>query len=197
MKIIGLTGGIASGKSTVSRMLEALGAIIIDADRIAREIVVPGSEALAEVAEAFGTGVLNPDGTLNRSALARIVFNDPVALKRLNDITHPRIIEAINRRIAALPRQERIAVLDAALLIELRLYSLVDEIWLVCVSPQTQQERLLLRDHMPPADAEKIIRAQLPLSEKMKAATRCIDNNGTLEALRQQVEALWNEQVNP
>lgn len=197
MKIIGLTGGIASGKSTVSRMLEALGAIIIDADRIAREVVVPGSRALAEVAEAFGAGVLHPDGTLNRSALARIVFNDPVALERLNGITHPRIIEAINRRIAALPRQGRIAVLDAALLIELRLYALVDEIWLVCVSPQTQQERLLLRDHMAPADAEKIIRAQLPLSEKMKAATRCIDNNGSLEDLRRQVETLWNEQVKP
>lgn len=195
MKIIGLTGGIASGKSTVSSLLKELGAHIIDADRIAREIVTPGSEALAEIVSTFGAEVLNPDGTLNRRALAQTVFNDPAALRELNRITHPRIVAAIQARITAEAETERILVLDAALLIELNLGSLTDETWLVCVKPETQIERLLQRESMSRADAEKILRAQLPLEEKMKAADICIDNNGTIEALQNRVKKLWNEQV--
>lgn len=195
MKIIGLTGGIASGKSTVSNMLKALGAHIVDADRIAREIVAPGSEALSEIVSVFGAGVLNTDGTLKRAELARIVFNDPEALKELNRITHPRIIEEIKARVRQEAASDKILIIDAALLIELKMGTLVDETWLVCVRPETQIERLVQRESMTQADAEKILRAQLPLEEKMKAADVCIDNNGSVEALRDTIKKLWNEQV--
>lgn len=195
VKIIGLTGGIASGKSTVSNMLKALGAQIIDADRIAREIVTPGSEALAEIVSVFGERVLNPDKTLKRAELARIVFNDAESLKRLNRITHPRIITAIQARIEQESGHADILILDAALLIELNLRSLTDETWLVCVHPEIQIERLLQRETMSRSDAEKIIRAQMPLEEKIKAADICIDNNGSIEDLRDKIEKLWNEQV--
>lgn len=195
MRTIGLTGGIASGKSTVSALLQSLGAHIIDADTIAREIVSEGSEALCEIVRAFGAGILTPEGALNRAALARIVFNDPQALSQLNAITHPRIIAEIETRLRALRSTEGIAVLDAALLIELGLFDLVDETWLICVEPSVQLARLLKREHMTPEDAEKIIRAQLPLSEKRKAADRCIDNNGSQEDLDRQIIALWNQQV--
>ncbi len=195
MKIIGLTGGIASGKSTVSNLLKELGAHIIDADRIAREIVHPGSEALAEIVMAFGKGLLNADGTLKRGELSRIVFNDPEALQKLNRITHPRIIAAIRAHIQQESGRNAILILDAALLIELNLRVLVDETWLVCVRPETQIERLLQRESMCRADAEKIIRAQLPLEEKMKAADICIDNNGSIEVLRDRIKKLWDEQV--
>lgn len=195
VKIIGLTGGIASGKSTVSNILKGLGAHIIDADRIARDVVAPGSDALAEIVAFFGEGVISSDGFLKRGELSRIVFNDPDALRTLNGITHPRIVEAIHTRIQKESMCEDILILDAALLIELKLGSLVDETWLICVQPETQIERLLRRENMSRADAEKIIRAQLPLDEKMKVADVCIDNNGSMEDLQNRIKKLWNEQV--
>lgn len=195
MKIIGLTGGIASGKSTVSALLKEMGAHIVDADRIAREIVTPGSDALNEIVAAFGEGILNPDGSLKRAELARIVFRDPTALQTLNGITHPRIIAAIEASIRQASPSDGILVLDAALLLELNLKALVDETWLVCVQPETQLERLLQRESMCREDAEKIMRSQLPLEVKMAAADLCIDNNGSLEALRENIKKLWNEQV--
>ncbi len=195
VKIIGLTGGIASGKSTVSNILKGLGAHIIDADRIARDVVAPGSDALAEIVAFFGEGVISSDGSLKRGELSRIVFNDPDALRTLNGITHPRIIEAIHTRIQKESMCEDILILDAALLIELKLGSLVDETWLICVQPETQIERLLRRENMSRADAEKIISVQLPLDEKMKVADVCIDNNGSMEDLQNRIKKLWNEQV--
>lgn len=195
MKIIGLTGGIASGKSTASGILRELGAYIVDADRIAREIMTPGSEALSEVVKAFGESVLNPDKSLKRSELARIVFNDPEGLLILNRITHPRIIAAVKEKIQELAPIQEILILDAALLIELNLESLVDETWLLCVPPETQIERLLSREAMSREDAEKIIQAQLPLEVKMKAADICIDNTGTPEELYSKIKKLWDEQV--
>lgn len=195
MKIIGLTGGIASGKSTVSRMLSALGAHIVDADQIAREIVTPGSEALSEIVAYFGQEILTPDGALKRGELARIVFNDPEALRELNRITHPRIIAAIKARIKEAAAHSSVVVLDAALLIELNLETLVNETWLVYVQPEIQLQRIFERESISRADAEKIISAQLPVEKKIKAADICIDNSGTLEALQQRITKLWNEQV--
>lgn len=195
MKIIGLTGGIASGKSTVSGILKGLGAHIIDADQIAREIVAPGTEALAEIVSVFGEGVLATDHTLKRSELSRIVFNDTESLMKLNRITHPRIIAAIQDRIRQEACGKDVVILDAALLIELNLGFLVNETWLVCVAPEVQRERLIRRESMSAVDAEKIIRSQLPLEVKKKAAEVCIDNNGSMEALREQIIKLWNEQV--
>lgn len=195
MKIIGLTGGIASGKSTASAILKALGARIIDADQIAREVVAPGSEALDEIVKAFGTELISDAGTLKRSELAQIVFNDPIALKRLNAITHPRIIAEIEARIKVYSDSDMPIVVDAALLIELNLGNMVDETWLLCVRPEIQIDRLIKREGMSCEDAVKIIGAQLPLEEKMKAADVCIDNNGSQEALRASIEKLWNAQV--
>lgn len=195
MKIIGLTGGIASGKSTVSKLLKTLGAQIIDADQIAREIVAPGSDALSEIVAFFGPDILNPDGSLKRGELARIVFNDPEALAALNRMTHPRIIAVIKDRIRQASVPDSVLVLDAALLIELNLESLVDETWLVSVQPEIQMERLVKREAMSRADAEKIIGSQLPLAMKMAAADVCIDNNGSLEALQETIKKMWNEQV--
>ncbi len=195
MKIIGLTGGIASGKSTVSSILNQQGAHIIDADQIAREIVAPGTEALAEIAGAFGECVLAPDGTLKRGELSRMVFNDEKSLLQLNRITHPRIVAAIKERIMQETGRVEVVVLDAALLIELSLGFLVDETWLVWVEPDIQINRLIQRESMSRADAEKIIRSQLPLDVKMKAADVCIDNNGTFASLQDQIIKLWNEQV--
>ena len=195
MKIIGLTGGIASGKSTVSKILQELGAHIIDADRIARDIVMPGSEALAEIAAAFGENVLDSEGALKRKELACIVFNDADALRRLNGITHPRIVGQIKDRILRHSSPTDVIVLDAALLFELNLGFMVDETWLVWVDHETQVQRLTQRESMTREDAHKIIRAQLSLEEKMKAADRCIPNNGTLEMLKESVLKLWNEQV--
>lgn len=195
MKIIGLTGGIASGKSTVSKLLKALGAQIIDADQIAREIVAPGSDALSEIAAFFGSDILNPDGSLKRGELARIVFNDPETLAALNRMTHPRIIAVIKDRIRQASVRDSVLVLDAALLIELNLESLVDETWLVSVQPEIQMERLVKREAMGRADAEKIIGSQLPLAMKIAAADVCIDNNGSLETLQETIKKMWNEQV--
>lgn len=195
MKTIGLTGGIASGKSTVSAMLEVLGAIIIDADKIARAVVALGTPALDEIVAAFGRQVLNPDGSLKRSALSRIVFNNPEALKKLNDITHYRIIDEIRRRIAGYSDLDRVIILDAALLIELGLSSLVDETWLVCVRPEIQVSRLVERETMSEEDAWKIINVQLPLSEKIRVADCCIDNNGSLKELGDQVSRIWEQRV--
>lgn len=195
MKTIGLTGGIASGKSTVSAILRNLGAHIIDADQIAREVVAPGTQALAEIVEAFGRDVLGENGALKRSELSRIVFNDADSLEKLNRITHPRIIAAIEEHIRKEPGQEEVVILDAALLIELNLRFMVNEIWLVCVDPEVQIKRLIQRESMSIMDAEKIIRSQMSLEEKRKAADVCIDNNGTMASLKDQVIKLWNEQV--
>lgn len=194
VRVIGLTGGIASGKSTASKILADLGAKIIDADQISRDIVVPGSAALKEIQEVFGDSVIDDSGCLIRSAVAKMVFNDQEMLKKLNAITHPRIITEIQKRLEALKQEREPVILDAALLIELQLNSMVDEIWLVWVTHEKQLERLVEREKMKIEDGAKIINAQMPLEEKKQKADVCIDNNGTFEDLKTQLIALWQEQ---
>jgi len=195
MPVIGLTGGVASGKSTVSRMLSELGAHIIDADLIARQVVEPGREAWKEIADAFGAGVLNPDRTINRKALGSIVFNDPEALNRLNKIVHPRVIAEENEQIGEIQKREpqAIIVLDIPLLIETGGLGRVEKLIVVVADEEKQIERLVEKRGLSREEALKRIRAQMPLKEKAKFADYVIENSGTLEATRLQVEAIWKD----
>lgn len=198
MKVIGLTGGIASGKSTVSAILRELGAKIIDADLVVRDVEAPGSVAWREIVETFGRDILFPDGKINRKRLGEKVFGDAAKLAKLNRITHPRVVEAILQRIdryrQILP-PTGVVVVDAPLLIESGMTHLVDEVWLVVVDPQIQLERLMQRDHYDPAAAKQRLNAQLPVEEKKKYAHRIIDNNGSFLQLKEQVLRLWAEVV--
>lgn len=195
MKVIGLTGGIASGKSTVSRMLRQKGAYIIDADEIAKEIVKPGKPAWEDIVKHFGREILDESGNIRRKKLAKIVFSDEKKLDLLNRITHPRIVEEIKRELEALRRRnEKIVIIDAALLLEIGLDVLVDEVWVVAVDEKTQIDRLIKRESsMSYAEAMERIRAQMPLEEKLKFATRVIDNSGDIENTQKQVDEIWRE----
>lgn len=193
MRLYGLTGGIASGKSTVSQMLRQLGAELIDADQVAREVVEPGQPALAEIAARF-PGVLTPEGRLDRAELGRRVFADPAQRQALNAIIHPRIQEAFLARTQALEgRGVPQVVYDAPLLIENGLHRLMDGVILVAVPEEVQKARLIAREGLTEEAAQARIDSQLPLEEKRRHATWVIDNAGSLEATRAQVEAIWRE----
>ncbi|MFZ5641627.1 MAG: dephospho-CoA kinase [Bacillota bacterium] len=193
MFVIGLTGNIASGKSTVSEILQSLGAAIIDADKVAREIVEPGTPGLDKIAACFGREVLRPDGTLDREKLGRRVFNDPAELDRLNTITHPLILENIRAKLDKLERSGDIkaAVIDAPLLIETGLHQTVDELWVVTVDPAIQIKRVTERDNLSREEAAARIASQMPQEEKARLADVVIDNSGTPGELRAAVENLW------
>lgn len=193
--IIGLTGGICSGKTKISNYLSELGARIIDADEVAREIVKPKSAVLDELAKHFGSDILHPDGTLNRSKLASIVFSNPTALQKLNQITHPLILKIIADKIEEHRKKKNreILVLSAPLLIETGLHKLVDKVWVVNVDLETQIKRLMARDKLTRAEALKRINSQLPASERLKFADEVIDNSGCWNDTRIQVLNLWNK----
>ncbi len=175
MLVIGLTGGIASGKSTVARWLAEAGASVVDADRVAREVTRRGRPAWREVLTAFGPRITRPDGSLDRAALASLVFSDPEALARLNRATHPHILRAIRRRLALLRRRGvRVAVVEVPLLFEAGWEDLVDEVWVVAVREEVQRERLAGRGFSP-AEAAGRLAAQLPLAEKVKGADVVLD----------------------
>ncbi len=181
--VVGLTGGIASGKSLVSGELKRLGAHVIDADLIAREIVGPGSPALAEIKREFGPRVINDDGTLDRAALGEIVFSDPEKLKLLNSITHPRIIEQQRRMIEEIKKNhaDPLIIVDAAILIEAGEHRNMDRVVVVWASEEKQVERLLARNGLTRREAEKRVRAQMPLKEKAEYADYVINNDGGIE----------------
>jgi dephospho-CoA kinase len=191
LKIYGLTGGIASGKSTVSRMLRELGAQVLDADVIAREVVEPGTPGLAAVAERF-PGVLGPDGRLDRAKLGARVFGDPQERAALNALLHPLIGQQFLLRTQALAEAgvERL-LYDAPLLIENRLHEAMNGVVLVWVPREVQRARLMARDGLDEAAAEARLAAQLPLDEKRQHATWLVDNSGNLEATRAQVQEVW------
>ena len=190
---VGLTGGIACGKSTVSRMLEARGAAIVDADRIARDVVSPGRPALLDIRETFGDDVIGADGSLDRKRLGAIVFGDEAARKKLEAITHPRIRAEMKRQIEEWNAKEpgRLVVVDIPLLFESRLDRMFafEDILVVYVPREVQLERLMARDGMSREDAERRIDAQLPIEEKRRLADVVVDNSGTLEETERQVEA--------
>jgi dephospho-CoA kinase len=196
--VIGLTGGIASGKSSISRMLAERGAHVIDADRIGHEVIAPDGEAYPKVIIAFGTGVLAEDGTIDRKKVAAIVFSDPEALRRLNDISHPCMAERMAREIRqvrARPPSERppLILLDAAILFEAGWDGLCDRIWTVETTPELAAERLMARDAMTRAEVQARLAAQMSNPERARRAHAVIRNEGSLEALQSQVERLWEE----
>lgn len=194
MKVIGLTGGIASGKSTVSNYLKELGVIVIDADIVSREIVEKGQPALKEIVENFGKEVLRSDGTLNRKHLGTIVFSDPQKLQVLNKITHKRIIENIEEKIKYYKHRGNVKAIfiDAALLIEMKMYFLTDEIWLITANKEIQLERLMLRDNLSFEEAMNRINSQMSLEKKKEVSDVIIDNSKDYNYLKDQVEDLYN-----
>lgn len=190
--IVGLTGGIASGKSTVSAHLESLGVCVIDADRIARQVVMPGEPALAEIVEAFGQGVLGEDGALDRAALGQLIFEDPSARGRLNSITHPRIAQRMMLEAAqAFSSGHAWVVYDAALLVENKIYTYLNALIVVSLAPQVQLERLMGRDNLSLEQAQARINAQLPLADKVAVADYIIDNSGDKAQTLEKVSALY------
>jgi dephospho-CoA kinase len=193
MSVLGLTGGIGSGKSMVARMFAEWGATVIDADQLAREVVEPGQPALAEIATAFGPDILLPDGRLDRRKLAAIIFADPSARARLNAITHPRIQERMDAEVSARRRQPGVLVVDIPLLFENDRAGLVDKVIVVWVDPETQLGRLRERDGLTVEEARQRIAAQMPLDQKRARADHVIDNTGTVENTRRQVEAIYRE----
>jgi dephospho-CoA kinase len=193
-KVVGLTGGIASGKSTVARLLEALGAPVVDADRLARVVVEPGKPAWTEIVREFGRDILLPDGSIDRKKLGDIVFADEHKRRILGAITHPRIAAAAEEETARhAAAGEPIVIYEAALLVENGLHHLLDGLIVVDASPARQLERALLRDGITPDQARARIAAQLPLERKLAVATHVIDNSGTIEETRAQVERIWRE----
>lgn len=185
MRLIGLTGGIGSGKTTVARMLGDRGFYVVDADAIARDIVAPGSAALQELSESFGSGILLPDGSLNRGELAARAFVDKEHTALLNSITHPRIQEETQKRIAEAPGD---VIYDMPLLVDNDLHHDMDLVIVVDVDPETRVKRLAGRG-IGEEDARRRIAAQIPDEVRRAAADIIIDNNGSVEDLLPQVEA--------
>ncbi|MGD9702475.1 MAG: dephospho-CoA kinase [Acidimicrobiia bacterium] len=190
MILVGLTGGIGAGKSTVSARLAERGAVIIDADAIAREVQQPGSPVLAAMAERFGDGVIAADGSLDRGAVAAIVFSDPEALGDLNRIVHPAIGREVNRRIEEQLAADHVVVLDIPLLAENPRAGLAATI-VVDVPVDTAVDRLVRSRGMDEADARARIGHQATREERLAGADRVIDNSGPPGALDAQVDELW------
>lgn len=194
MRVIGLTGGIASGKSTVAAMLRELGAPIVDADLLARQVVEPGSPALVEIAQRFGPEVLAADGGLDRKRLGEKIFSDPGARAALNAITHPRIAKASAAALADFAAAgHKVAIYEAALLVENRIHDRLGGLIVVSVPLEEQIARLRARDDLDEEGARARVTAQLPLASKVAVADWVVDNGGSVEHTRAQVERIWRE----
>jgi len=194
MKLIGLTGGIASGKTMVTDYLISLGAPVVDADVVSRRITELGSPVLQEIAEAFGADCLDENGGLRRQKLAQMIFEDADNRLKLNRITHPRITEAIRSEIEQYRSEGKAAVIySAPLLLEAGRNNMTDEVWIVALDPEEQIKRLMARDGIDEEAAKKRLKAQSSLEEKLALADKVIDNNGSREASMAQVKALWEE----
>lgn len=191
--VIGLTGGIASGKSIVSQMLAERGALVIDADKVGHEAYARGSGCYDAVVEAFGRGVVGPDGEIDRKALGGKVFGEPAQRKRLEGIVWPWMRGVMERRLAKLRAEGvPVVVLEAAVLVEAAWQPLVDQVWLVEVSPQVARERIMSRNGLSAEQADARIAAQLTDAERERHAQVIIENSGTLDELRRRVEAEWD-----
>ncbi|MET9528972.1 MULTISPECIES: dephospho-CoA kinase [unclassified Streptomyces] len=187
---VGLTGGIGAGKSEVSRLLVSYGAVLIDADRIAREVVEPGTPGLAAVVEAFGESVLAGDGSLNRPALGSVVFADPDRLATLNAIVHP-LVGARSAELEGLADADSVVIHDVPLLTENGLAPLYDLVVVVDASPQTQLDRLVRLRGMQESEARARMAAQATREQRREIADILIDNDGPLDALEPQVRTVW------
>lgn len=194
MKVYGLTGGIATGKSTVEQALRGLGIPTLDADVFARRVVEPGQPAHAEIAEEFGPGVLDTAGRIDRPALARLVYRDPVKRHRLEQITHPRIMGAIWDEVTRLEREDHpIVVVSAALLVEAGYHRRFDGLVVVWCGAEEQMTRVVARDELDETQARRRIEAQMPMGDKIAVADWTIDTNGTRGQTAEQVLALVQE----
>jgi dephospho-CoA kinase len=193
--ILGVTGGIASGKSTVSEMLSALGAAHIDFDVLSRKVVEPGRPALGKIVDYFGRQVLDADGALDRKKMSEIVFQDFEKRKKLESFTHPAIYEEFVRQIEAITSENPYAIIQVSvpLLIEVNMQHMFDKILVVYASPEQQIERLSARDGISSDEAANILKAQLPIDEKLSYADYIVHNEGDLAETRRQVEKLWQE----
>lgn len=189
--IIGLTGSIASGKSTVAKMMRDLGLPIVDADVVARDVVEPGTETIKMIVQQFGADILLEDGHLNRPKLGDIIFHEPAKRKMLNDIMHPAIrAEMLRQRDAYLAAGEKHVVMDIPLLFESKLQHFVERILVVSVKEEVQLRRLMERNGLSKEDALARIRAQLPVSEKEKGAHAVIYNNEKIEQTEEQLKKI-------
>ena len=189
--IIGLTGSIASGKSTVSEMLQEKGFPIVDADKIARLVVEPGTSVIKEIGEHFGIEVLKEDGSLNRGKLGERIFKNAEDREKLNSIIHPAIRnEMIKQKEHWISEGANTVILDIPLLFESKLESFVEKIIVVSVTPETQKERLIARNKLSEQEADNRINSQLSMAKKEAGADAVIDNNGTVEETSRQVESI-------
>ncbi|MFN8642962.1 MAG: dephospho-CoA kinase [Candidatus Binatia bacterium] len=196
VRTVGVTGGIGSGKSSAVQILAGLGAAVIDADRVGHEVYAPGTVGFAQVVAAFGANIVGADGAIDRKRLGPIVFADPAALARLNAIVHPLIRDEVGRRIvAARAAGPAPIVVEAALLIEAKWDALVDEVWLVVARREVIEQRLTAQRGMDPAAVAARMRAQLTDAARQARADVVIDNSGTRDELRAQVERLWRERL--
>lgn len=194
MKLVGLTGGIASGKSTVAKILQSLGAAIVNADDLAREVVEPGHEAWKEIVASFGADILQSDQTLDRQKLRTLIFNQPEARKRLESIIHPRVRALAEERIRQYAAAGHpVVIYEVPLLFEGNLQEWLRPVILVACDVETQTARLQKRDHLTAADAEKHIAAQMSLKDKRRLADYVIENSGSLEDLERQTRQILEE----
>ena len=191
LPIIGLTGGIASGKSTVAHYLSQQGFHVIDSDKLGHRVLERGQTAYDQILQAFGRGILNPDATINRRALGNIVFNHPEELKKLNQISHPRIGEMIVEEVDTFATNSRagLVVLEAAILLEAGHFPQCQQVWIVAVAPEIAVARLHERNQLSQAEAEARLRVQMSNAARQKYADVWIENNGSLKTLYQQVDA--------
>lgn len=194
MRVIGLTGGIASGKSTAARLLRELGARIIDADQLARDVVMPGQPALAEIARVFGAEVITPEGTLDRKRLGAVVFQDAEKRRQLEAITHPRIAQLTQARMMGLAAEGvPVAIYEAALLVENGSHRAMDGLIVTRCDEATQLARLVERDGLSEEEARARVAAQLPLAAKVAAADWVIDTCGPIAETQKEVAKVWAE----
>lgn len=194
---VGLTGGLACGKSHAAQVFSELGASVIDADHVAHEVILPGTAAYREIVEHFGSSVLNPDDTINRKRLGDIVFSDPAALQKLNAIVHPRVFAEQERLLAECAQRNPhgLVIFDAPLLIETGAHKRVHKLVVVFCDPALQLARLMARDHLTREEALARIRAQLPVEEKLCLSDYRIDTSGTFKETHTQVEQIYKDLV--
>jgi dephospho-CoA kinase len=197
--IVGLTGGIVGGKSTVASMFKNLGAKIVDADKLGHSVILPHKPAWKKITRLFGKDILQNDLTIDRGKLGKIVFTNQTLLKKLNEITHPEIIKLIkkeiNLAINKTHRQEKILIIDAALIYEAKIDRLMDKIMVVYINKDEQVKRLIRRNNLSKEEAFQRIKSQMPMKEKVKMADYVIDNSNSLDETKKQVEKIWKKLV--